>query len=441
MSGPHSGTVNVVGLGYVGCVSVACLAQAGHRVIGVDVDASKVALIQSGIPTIVEPSLDELMMEAHSRGTLSATSDLEWAVTQSDVSVVTVGTPSRLNGDLDLTHIYSVAEKIGHGLQKSQRYHAIAIRSTIKPGTCATVIEIVERSSGKRHGSDFSVVANPEFLREGSAINDYLNPPYVLLGADDARGAEAVASIYAGVNAKTMCVGITTAEIIKYVNNSWHALKVTFANEVGSICKALSIDSQEVMDIFVRDQVLNISPNYLRPGFAFGGSCLPKDLAALAALARSTGTDAPILQSIAVSNDYHIQRAIDLIKKQSQKRVGFLGLSFKAGTDDVRNSPALKIAAALLRDGYDIRIFDEAVHFSLSSGRSTASLRASLGHVAELLVATPEELLAHAEFVVVAKKDQSFEQILLGLNGRPLIDLVCMANMVRSQDSYVGLAW
>ncbi len=441
MRGTNSKTINVVGLGYVGCVSLACLARAGRRVIGVDVDASKVALIKSGIPTIVEPDLDELMLEGHSCGKFTVTGDLEWAVLQSDVSIVTVGTPSTPDGELDLRHIHTVAESIGHSLKKAQRYHAIAIRSTVKPGTCAAVIEIIERHSGKRHGIDFAVVANPVFLREGSAIRDYFNPPYVLIGADDARGADEIASVYAGVNGETIRVGLATAEIIKYVSNSWHALKVVFANEVGSICKALGINSQEVIDIFVRDRVLNISPNYLRPGLAFGGACLPKDLAAFAALARSTGTCAPMLQNIGMSNDHHIERAIELIKKQGVKRVGFLGLSFKAGTDDIRNSPALKIAQALLRDGYDVRIFDGEVHHSLSTQRIMAALRTILAPVAELLVATPDELLAHAEVVVVAKKDQSFEQTLLALNGRPLIDLVYMGEAVRSQDNYVGLAW
>ena len=438
---PHRKTIAVIGLGYVGCVSVGCLARAGHRVIGVDADASKVALIQDGIPTIVEPGLDELIRDVRANGTLTVRGDLEAAVAQSDVSLVTVGTPSRLDGELDLTHIYSVSEKIGHSLRHAERYHAIAIRSTIKPGTCATVVEIVERASGKRAGVDFSVVANPEFLREGTAIKDYLNPPYVLLGADDDLGADAVAAIYGDVNAEVVRVGRTTAEIIKYVNNSWHALKVSFANEVGSICKALSIDSQEVTDVFIRDEVLNISASYLRPGFAFGGGCLPKDLAAFAALARSTGTDAPTLDSIARSNDLHVQRAVDLVKQQRSKRIGILGLSFKAGTDDVRNSPALKVVRALLREGYDIRIFDEAVRFSLMTGRSTASLRATLGKAAELLVPGCEELLAHAECVVIAKKDPAFEQTLRGLNGRPLIDLVCLSDAFRGQANYSGLAW
>lgn len=409
--------------------------------MGVDVDATKVAMIGQGIPTIVEPGLDELLMEAHSTGALQATGDLQSAVMTADIVLVTVGTPSRLDGELDLTHIFSVSEAIGRTLRSLTRYVAIAIRSTIKPGTCAEVIELIEQHSGKRHGSDFSVVANPEFLREGTAIKDYLEPPYILIGSRDERGAQKIAEIYRTINAPVLRVDIETAEILKYVNNSWHALKVAFANEIGSICKALNIDAQQLMDIFLRDRVLNVSPAYLRPGFAFGGACLPKDLAALVSIARGTGTSAPVLESIAKSNEDHLQRALALIKKQGMQRIGVLGLSFKAATDDVRNSPGLKIVRALVREGHDVKIFDDAVRFSLQSGRSTPSLHASLGPVASLLVATPEELLNHAQVLVIAKKDASFDSLLLASNGRPVIDLVCMSEAVRQGEHYVPFCW
>lgn len=418
--------MSVFGLGYVGCVSVACLAQGGHRVIGVDVQESKVALLRQGLPTIVEPGLDAILLDAHTRGSIDAITSVDEAVRDSEILLITVGTPSRPDGELDLSHIYSVAEDIGRSLKRVEGYRAIAIRSTIKPGTTRRVIDIIGQQSGKLSGHDFSVVSNPEFLREGTAIKDYLNPPYVLIGAEDDRGVDEVASIYNNVQAEIIRVRLETAEIIKYVNNSWHALKVAFANEVGSVCQALEINSREVSDIFVRDRVLNISPVYLRPGFAYGGACLPKDLSGFVSLARSANVATPVLDSVAASNERHIDRAIETIRRQGVQRIGVLGLSFKAGTDDIRNSPALRLVRALVTDGFDVRVFDEAVYFLLASGRSVPSYRAALGEVDQLLVETPGELLAHAELVIVAKKDRSFEPILRGLAGRRLVDLVNM---------------
>lgn len=436
-----SKTVSVFGLGYVGCVSLGCLAKAGHKVIGVDINAEKVSQVNAGIPTIVEPGLDELFREGHAAGTITATADVDYAVRSSSILLITVGTPSAPDGELDLGQIHAVAAAIARSMEKTDAYHVIAIRSTIKPGTCEHVTDIIEKNSSKRRGQDFSVVANPEFLREGSAIKDYQNPPYVLIGAHDARGAEKLASIYATVNAQTIRVDLSTAEIIKYVNNSWHALKVAFGNEVGAICKSLGIGSAEVIETFLQDRVLNISPMYLRPGFAYGGACLPKDLSALVALARANGVVAPVLENVSTSNHAHIQRAIDLIRKQGVKRLGFLGVSFKSGTDDVRNSPVLDVIAALTDDGYDIRIFDDTVSFSLENGRSSGLLRGHLGPVADLLVKTGGELMAHAECVVVAKKDRTFDTLLEKLDGRSLVDLVFMGEAAAKKGAYVGLSW
>jgi GDP-mannose 6-dehydrogenase len=430
----------VVGLGYVGCVSVACLASSGHVVTGVDVDASKVGLINAGTPTIVEPGLDDLMAETIATGRIRATTDLEGAVADAEVSLVTVGTPRSPDGELDLKHIFSVAQKIGHALRRGTSHHTIAIRSTIRPGTCGKVIDIIERASGRRHGEEFSVVVNPEFLREGTAINDYRNPPYILIGASELRGAQAVAAVYADVNAETVIVGQSTAEVIKYVNNSWHALKVAFGNEVGSVTHALGIDSREVFDVFLRDQHLNISPAYLRPGFAFGGACLPKDLSALVALARSCAVAAPLLDSVALSNEHHLERGVALVRQYSAKRIGVLGLSFKAGTDDVRSSPAVSVVRALKREGYNVVVYDEEVRLSLQSNRNTEFFLTSLGDVASCLVPSLEALLGHAEVLVVAKRDPTFEPILLAAN-RPIVDLVCMGPAVTELDGYVGLAW
>lgn len=437
-----SKTISVFGLGYVGCVSTACLAKGGHHVIGVEVNDSKVALINQGVATIVEPGLDKLLKAGVESGLIRATTNSEEAIRLSDVVLVTVGTPSKEDGELDLSHIHAVARDVAYALKDMERFLTVAIRSTVKPGTCMVVAEIIEQASGKRFGVDFSVVANPEFLREGTAIADYEKPPYVLIGAADEHGAREVASIYANLDVEILSVGLASAEIIKYVNNSWHALKVAFGNEVGSVCKVLGVDSYEVMDLFFRDRVLNISPHYMRPGYAFGGACLPKDLSALAALAKSANIKAPVLDSIHFSNDAHIERAIALIKRHPpHSRLGFLGISFKTGTDDVRNSPTLAVIEALRRDGYRISVFDDYVSLALSSGRNAATTRAILGDVEHMLVPTANELLENSDVIVVAKRELSFDEILGNLGMRPLVDLVHLKGFVRDANLYSGLAW
>ena len=434
--------VSVFGLGYVGCVSVACLAKAGYKVVGVDVNASKVELINKGVATIVEPGLDDLLRAGVEAGLLRATSDAGAAIRESDVVFITVGTPSQKDGELDLSHIYAVAEEVGLALRSMDRFITVAIRSTVKPGTCMNVANIIAQVSGRKYGQHFSVIANPEFLREGSAISDYESPPYVLIGADDERGATEVSAIYANLDAEALTVGLASAEIIKYVNNSWHALKVAFGNEVGSVCKALGINSHEVMELFFRDRMLNISPHYLRPGYAFGGACLPKDLMALTALARSKSIAAPLLESVHPSNDAHIARAIQLIRQHPKgAKLGFLGVSFKTGTDDVRNSPTVEVINALRADGYDIRVFDDFVSLALSSGRNSATTRAILGDIETLLVDSGEVLLKHADVLVIGKREESFDSVLKRLGDRPLVDLVHVKNLQIPSDRYFGLAW
>lgn len=435
-------TVSVFGLGYVGCVSAACLARAGHNVIGVEVNASKVDLINHGVATIVEPGLDDLLKSGVTNGNIRATTDAEAAIKESDVILVTVGTPSLPNGELDLSHIYDVAEEAGKALKVMTRFITVAIRSTVKPGTCEVVAGIVEKASGKKSGVDFSVVANPEFLREGTAIADYEKPPYILIGANDEKGAEEVAAIYANLGAEVLKVKLPSAEVIKYINNSWHALKVAFGNEVGAICKQLGIESHEVMDLFFRDRVLNISPHYLRPGYAFGGACLPKDLSALVSLAKKNGVSAPLLESVHSSNDAHIERAVALIRKYPKSaRLGFLGLSFKTGTDDVRNSPTLEVISALRKEGYEIRVFDDYVQLALASGRNAATTRSILGDVESLMVETTDELLEHADVIVVAKKERSFDEVLDELGTRSVVDLIYLKGFQAEQGRYEGLAW
>ncbi len=435
-------TISVFGLGYVGCVSVACLAKAGHRVIGVEVNELKVDLINRGVATVVEPGLDALLLDGFDLGLITATSNAEAAIRESDIVLVTVGTPSMENGDLDLSHIFFVAEHIGLALKGLDRFITIAIRSTVKPGTCRKVAELIEILSGCKMGTGFAVVANPEFLREGTAIADYFNPPYVLIGVDNVSDSREIAKIYENLNANILVVNLTSAEIIKYVNNTWHALKVTFGNEVGTVCKALGIDSQEVMQLFFRDRILNISEHYLSPGHAFGGACLPKDLSALTALARSISIKTPLLDSIHPSNNAHIARAVALLRMQSTSlKLGFVGLSFKAGTDDVRNSPTVEVIKALLADGYDIRVLDEFVSQALSTGRNATSTGSILGPIQDLLVETVDDLLQHANVVVISKNEQFIDLVLDKIGDRILVDLVQIKKTGQISSNYHGLAW
>jgi GDP-mannose 6-dehydrogenase len=437
-----SSSICVFGLGYIGCVSAACLAQSGYKVVGVDINEEKVDLVSRGIPTIIEPGLDLLLQEGFKLGRISATLDVQKAVADSEIMMITVGTPCQPNGDLDLSHIYAVAEDIGKSLVNVQGHRIIAIRSTVKPNTCNKVSEIIEQHSGKKIDVDFSVVANPEFLREGTAIQDYLNPPYILIGSNDLKVAYRVASIYANVNSETYYVKLKTAEIIKYVNNSWHALKVAFGNEIGSVCKALNVDSHEVMDLFCRDKILNISANYLRPGFAYGGACLPKDLSALISLSREAKVSIPLLESIDESNESHIQRALTIIKRyKTDTRIGFLGVSFKTGTDDVRGSPALKIIKNLLENGYDIKVYDDTVSSAIVGKRNVDMLKSQLENVYNIIVESQKDILEFAEILVIAKNDPSFELIINAFNGDQVLDLVGMRKYEHKDASYVGLAW
>lgn len=435
-------TISVFGLGYVGCVSVASLSKAGFHIIGVEPNLTKVDLINRGIPTIVEPGLDELMMSGKIANRIEATTDSEAAILKSDIVLITVGTPSLENGELDLSNVFSVAKSIGLSLKNKNKYLTVAIRSTIKPGTCDKVIQIIEEVSGKERDVDFSVVANPEFLREGSAIFDYENPPYVLIGSNETKGANIMASIYANLNAEVLIVDLKTAEILKYVNNTWHALKVAFANEIGSLCKSINIDSHEVMNLFCKDKVLNISSYYLKPGFAFGGACLPKDLSALVALSSSQGVDTPLISNIHNSNVAHVSRAFELIQEKSKgKKVGILGLSFKNKTDDVRNSPIVEISHKLLQSNFELKILDDYVSLALKSDRNARTTRAILGKIENLIVDSPEEIIDFADVIVIAKKDSKYDLILERCKNCTIIDLVYINGVSSFSKNYFGLAW
>lgn len=433
--------VSVFGLGYVGCVSIGCIAASGHKVIGVDVKEEKVDQVNSGVPTIFEPGLDDLMKKSHAEGLICATTSVEYAVANSTVSLVTVGTPSSPNGDLNLTYIYRVAENIGKALKGVDHVHTVAIRSTVKPGTCDKVIDLIEETSGKKVNEDFYVVSNPEFLREGTAIQDYMKPPYVLVGADHQEAFSSFRELYGDLEAEIYEVSLKTVEVIKYINNSWHALKVAFGNEVGAVCKELGIDSQEVMRLFVKDTSLNISSNYLRPGFAYGGSCLPKDLSGFLNLASSVNVSSSLLEGVGKSNKEHINRAIDLIKLKGEKKLSFYGATFKEGTDDVRNSPSLEVINALLKEGYDVKVFDRDVNLAISEGRNLATLKYILGDVAELLVDNLQDLENHSPCMIIAKSTPEIKDYLASNDNREVLDLVFLGNDFRGRENYHGLAW
>ena len=431
--------ISIFGLGYVGCVGIGCLASQGNKMIGVDVSDVKVDLINSGKPTIVEKDIDELIKKGFDEGRISATLDYRFAVRNSDISFICVGTPSAENGHLNLNYIYQTAKEIGVALKDKDAFHIVVIRSTVFPGTNAKISEIIENESGKHRNVDFAVVSNPEFLREGTAVNDYLNPPLTVLGSSCSKAIDVMKELYAPMNAPIEVVSIEVAEMIKYVNNSYHALKVVFANEVGLICKKLGIDSHEVMRIFCMDKQLNISPYYFKPGFAYGGSCLPKDLKGLKTLAHDLYLDTPVLASIDESNQNHIQFAIKQIESTGKKKIGVLGLSFKAGTDDMRNSPIVNIIEYLYGKGYEIKIYDKNVSISRLIGKNKSVIMEKLPHLNSLLCDKIEDVTEWAEMLVISTKEEAFKQLKPKV-GQPVFDLVRIKEL-ENEDNYNGLCW
>ncbi|HYM93842.1 MAG TPA: nucleotide sugar dehydrogenase, partial [Chitinophagaceae bacterium] len=360
--------ISIFGLGYVGCVSIGCLAKNGHHVIGVDVSQVKVDQINSGKATIIEKDIDQIIAEQRAKGKIEATTNAIEAILRTDISIIAVGTPSSNKGHLNLDFIFKVAENIGLGLKEKNSFHTIAIRSTITPGTCDKFAGVVENISGKKRNVDFAIVDNPEFLREGTAVHDYYNPPLTLIGSDNTQAAQIVAELYRQLPGEIIITDLKIAEIMKYVNNTFHALKISFGNEIGNICSEIGIDSHKVMEIFCKDKQLNISSYYFKPGFAFGGSCLPKDLKGLQTLAHDLYVNVPLIDSISKSNESQINRSVEIIQQLGKKSIGFLGLSFKAGTDDLRNSPAVTVVETLLGKGYSIKIYDKNVLLSNLTG-------------------------------------------------------------------------
>ena len=440
--------IAVFGLGYVGVVSAACLVRDGHEVLGVDPNAVKVGFLRQGKSPIVEPGLDELIAAATAAGRLTAGSDPVAAVAQCDVLMVCVGTPGQPNGSLDLSYVRRVVQQIGEQLAAAAAYKVVVIRSTLLPGSMQNVvIPTLEESARRKAGQDFGVCINPEFLREGSAIYDYDHPPKTVIGASDERAAAIVRELYSALSAPMLQTDLRTAEMLKYIDNSWHALKVTFANEVGRLCKAMGIDGRLAMRMFCQDTKLNISTTYLRPGFAFGGSCLPKDVRALTYQGRLLDVDTPVLSSILSSNQLHIAHALGMIRTTGRRRVGLLGLSFKEGTDDLRESPIVTLAELLIGKGYELLVYDRNVRLASLVGANRDYILNHIPHIGRLMVDRPEQLIEQSEVLVVASADPEFTALLEKLPlGKSVIDLVGAWSMDASARSahlgaYEGIAW
>lgn len=436
--------IAVFGLGYVGSVTAACLGRRGHDVIGVDTNLRKVRLLNEGRTPVLEPGLADLIERERAAGRLSATTDATAAVSASDLSMVCVGTPSASNGSLSLQGIERVAAAIGAALPSCEQRHTVVVRSTVLPGTTEQVIvRLLEGASGLRAGKDFGVAVNPEFMREGAAIADFGDPPKTVIGELSAASGDPVATLYEDLRAPLFRVSLRVAEAAKYVDNAFHALKIAFANEIGAYCQAVDIDSHEVMQAFLADHKLNISAAYLRPGFAFGGSCLPKDLRALVHAARRADLELPLLESILPSNERHLRRTADVVLALGRRRVGLLGLAFKPGIDDLRESPLVELAETLVGKGFDLRIYDPAVSVSRLIGTNREYMVEHLPHLSELLVETIGELVEHAEVCVVGAASSESVKALAEAGGLHVVDLVRLPDAAdrRGREGYVGVAW
>lgn len=436
-------SVSVFGLGYVGCVSAACLARDGHSVIGVDISPAKVGMVRAGTATIVETGIAELVADAVSSGKLTATADVGEAVLGSSVSLVCVGTPSRLNGGLDLGYVERVAGEIGSVLRNKPDYHVVVIRSTVLPGsTIGCVIPALESASRKKAGIGFGVAMNPEFLREGTSIADFYDPPFTIIGADDPAAAAAVRALYENVDAPVHEVPLAVAEMVKYASNSFHAVKVTFGNEIGRLCKVLGVDSHEVMRIFSEDTKLNISKAYLRPGFAFGGSCLPKDVRAITYRARQLDVPMPMLEATLESNERQITQAYEMVRATGARRVGILGLSFKAGTDDLRESPIVTLAERLIGKGMELAIYDRDVAQANLIGSNREFIEREVPHVWSVMRPSIADVLAFGDTIVIGNGTKEFRDITpLLRSDQKVIDLVRAFGSRTSDDGYQGIAW
>ncbi|GGP27874.1 nucleotide sugar dehydrogenase [Silvimonas amylolytica] len=435
--------ISIFGMGYVGVVAAGCLASEGHTVIGVEPNAGKVELINKGVPPIVEKDIAEMVAAAVSAGHLRGTTDVHAAVLATEMSFICVGTPSQLNGALDLRYVRRVCEEIGLAIKEKSDFHIVVARSTMLPGTMKdVVIPTLEQYSGKKAGVDFGVCNNPEFLREGTAVWDYRNPPKTVIGETDRKSGDALAALYADLKAPLIRTDIETAEMVKYVDNVWHALKVSFANEIGNICKSLTIDSHHVMDIFCKDTKLNLSPYYLKPGFAFGGSCLPKDVRALTYKARSLDLDVPILNAILPSNERQIERGYSMITAKGKRKIGVLGFSFKAGTDDLRESPIVEVIERLIGKGYDLKLYDRNVNLAALTGANRDYIFNMIPHISRIMEQSLDAVLDHAEVLVIGNNAAEFQDAFTRLRpNQEIIDFVRVMDHKSEEGKYDGICW
>ena len=435
--------ISVLGLGYVGTVTAACLAQQGHHVIGVDPQPRKVDLINAGRSPIIEKDIEKIIEHQVAAGRLAARIEPLDAVQRTDLVMVCVGTPSRSNGDIDLTYIRRVSEQIGEAMRGHHGAPVVVIRSTMLPGTMRdVVIPALEAASGRTAGAEFGVCINPEFLREGSAVHDYFNPPKTVIGELNEASGKLLASLYAQLDAPLVRTDIETAEMVKYADNAWHALKVGFANEIGNVCKGLDVDGHRVMDIFCKDTKLNLSPVYLKPGFAFGGSCLPKDLRALLYKAKTLDVCVPILAAILPSNEQQIERGVRAVVERGSKKVGVLGFSFKAGTDDLRESPVVELTERLLGKGFDLRIYDSNVNMARIHGANRDYILNRVPHISRLMVSSIGEVMSHADTIVIGNAAPEFADVPGRLRGsQSVVDLVRINGSRSVAGVYEGLCW
>ena len=434
--------ISIFGLGYVGAVSAGCLASDGHEVIGVDPNRTKVDLINQGTTPIIEKDIGEMIAATVKSGLLRATVDVRDAVMGSDMSLICVGTPSQLNGNLDLSHVRKVCEQIGAAIKDKAGFHVVVARSTMLPGSMSSVvIPTLEAASGKQAGVDFGVCNNPEFLREGTAVYDYYHPPKTVIGESDERAGSLLVQLYDKMDAPLVRTSVETAEMVKYTDNTWHAVKVAFANEIGNICKAVGIDGHKVMEIFCQDTKLNLSSYYMKPGFAFGGSCLPKDVRALTYKARSLDLDLPLLNSILPSNQKQVDKGLKMIMDKGARKVGILGFSFKAGTDDLRESPLVDVIEHLLGKGYELKLYDKNVNLAALTGANQDYILNHIPHISKLMVESMDEVLAFAETIVIGNGAAEFKTVPAKLKaGQTIVDLVRISQE-QSGGQYDGICW
>ncbi len=434
--------ISIFGLGYVGAVSAGCLASDGHDVIGVDPNQTKVDLINRGVTPIIEKDIGEMIARTAASGKLRATTDVHEAVMESDISLICVGTPSMLNGNLDLSYVRRVCEEIGAALKEKSSFHVVVGRSTMLPGSMHNVvIPTLEQASGKKAGVDFGVCNNPEFLREGTAVYDYYHPPKTVIGESDPRAGDMLVELYKDMDAPMIRTDVETAEMVKYTDNNWHALKVAFANEIGNICKAVGIDGHKVMEIFCQDIKLNLSPYYMKPGFAFGGSCLPKDVRALTYKGRSLDLELPVLSAIMPSNQHQIAKAIDMIANKGKRKVGILGFAFKAGTDDLRESPIVDVIEHLIGKGYELKLYDKNVNLASLTGANRDYILNHIPHISRLMVGSMQEVTDFAETIVIGNNAEEFKPVPASLRpGQAVVDLVRISKAM-SSEHYDGICW